>query len=61
MNKQTKSSLVSLRISPVTDALWEDTAKVLGLSKVATMELAIRKLARAEGIQERQIEEKVEE
>lgn len=53
-----KTAFITLRITPTTDQLWEDTAKALGLSKVACMEMAIRKLARAEGIAERPIEEK---
>ncbi len=50
-----KTETVSLRIEPVTNQLWEDVAAVLGLSKVSVFEMAIRKLARAEGITERLI------
>ena len=53
-----KTAYAALRIDPVTDQLWEDTARVLGMSKTALMEMAIRKVARAEGIEERPIEEK---
>jgi antitoxin component of RelBE/YafQ-DinJ toxin-antitoxin module len=45
-----KTETVSLRIEPVTNQLWEDLAAVLGLSKVNVFEMAIRKLARTEGI-----------
>ena len=53
-----KTAYAALRIDPVTDQLWEDTAKALGMSKTALMEMAIRKVARAEGIAERPIEAK---
>jgi hypothetical protein len=52
-----KTVYAALRIDPVTNQLWEDTARALGMSKTALMEMAIRKLARAEGIPERQIPE----
>lgn len=47
---QKKSVTIAVRIDPQTDAIWEKTAEVLGISKVAVMTQAIRKLARAEGI-----------
>ena len=53
-----KTAYAALRIDPVTDQLWEDTAKALGMSKTALMEMAIRKIARAEGIPERPLEAK---
>lgn len=40
----------SVRVSEICDALWEATAGHLGLSKSATLEFALRKLARAEGV-----------
>jgi hypothetical protein len=40
----------SVRVSEICDALWEATAEHLGLSKSATLEFALRKLARAEGV-----------
>ena len=40
----------SVRVSEICDSLWEATAEHLGLSKSATLELALRKLARAEGV-----------
>lgn len=51
-----KSAYVTLRVDPVTDQLWEDTAKALGLSKVALCEMAIRIVARQHNIPERQVE-----
>jgi hypothetical protein len=56
-----KTVSVTLRIDPVTDQLWEDTARMLGLSKVALAEMAIRKVARAEGIEERPAKESANE
>ena len=50
MRTNNKSKSVALRISPETDALWEHVAETLGLSKVALLEFAIRKVARQEGI-----------
>ena len=40
----------SVRVSEICDVLWEATAEHLGLSKSATLEFALRKLARAEGV-----------
>ena len=42
-----------LRVSPVCKQLWVDTAKRLGISRTATLEIAMRKFAEAEGIAER--------
>jgi hypothetical protein len=42
-----------LRVSPVCKQLWVDTAKRLGISRTAALEIAMRKFAEAEGIAER--------
>lgn len=47
---QNKTELVSMRISPETATLWELVAKELGVSKVGAFEMAIRKLAKTEGV-----------
>ncbi len=46
-----------LRVSPVCKQLWEDTAKQLGITQTACLEIAIRKLAKAEGVSERPFRE----
>jgi hypothetical protein len=51
-----KNVFVSLRIPEVTDHLWEDTASSLGLNKTATVVMALHKLAKSEGIEERPAE-----
>ena len=51
MISQSKSAVsTSVRVSELCDCLWEATAEHLGLSKSATLELAVRKLARAESV-----------
>lgn len=52
-----KTANLTMRISPQTVQLLADLAKVLGLNRTATIEYAIRKVARAEGIPERPLEE----
>jgi PIN domain nuclease of toxin-antitoxin system len=50
----------SVRVSDTCKQLWEDTAKALGISLASTLEIAIRKLAKAEGVAERPVEAKEE-
>jgi hypothetical protein len=40
----------SIRLSAAGDVLWETLANNLGISKQAVIEIAVRKLAAAEGI-----------
>jgi hypothetical protein len=51
MKNERKSAVpTSIRLSESSKELWESTAAHLGLSLAATFELAIRRLARAEGV-----------
>ena len=50
--KKTKTVMVSMRITPETADLWEKLAEHLGISKVSAFEMAVRKMARAEGVVE---------
>jgi hypothetical protein len=45
-----KQRATSIRLSPLADKLWERLADELGVSKQAVIEMAVRKLAKAEGI-----------
>ena len=58
---RTKTVYITMRIDPATDQLWEDTAKLLGISKVGLAVQAIRKMARSEGVEERPAETKGED
>jgi hypothetical protein len=40
----------SIRMSPVADDIWERLSQYLGINKQAVIELALRRLARQEGI-----------
>ncbi|GAB4461320.1 MAG: hypothetical protein OHK0029_26480 [Armatimonadaceae bacterium] len=51
MKSERKSAVpTSVRVSESCKQLWEETASHLGLSLAATFELALRRLARAEGV-----------
>ena len=54
---KTPTTYAAFRIPADVGQLWEDTAKSLGLTKTATLVMALKKLAKAEGIEERPIEE----
>ena len=40
----------SIRLSSTADELWNDLSQHLGISKQAVIEMALRKLARMEGV-----------
>ncbi len=46
----------SVTISPVAKSLWEDTSAALGIDFSATLEVAIRRLAKAEGVKARPVQ-----
>lgn len=46
----TKSVNIGARVTPETDLIWETMAAYLGISKVACLEQALRRMARQEGL-----------
>lgn len=53
---KTQTVYAAFRIPAEVGQLWEDTAKALSLNKTATLVLALRRLARAEGVKERPLD-----
>jgi hypothetical protein len=46
----------SVTISSAARELWEDTSAALGIDLTATLELAVRRLAKAEGVKARPVQ-----
>ena len=46
---------LSLRLKPSLGLLLEDTSKKMGISKTAVLAVALRELAKKEGVEEREI------
>lgn len=50
MAKETKSTPITLRVTPTAARIWDDLADKWGQSRAAVLERILREVAQAEGI-----------